>query len=375
MLPRGPFFLLLPILALGLAPLGGALPATRQEIEVPLPPVSPRRLMAHVEFLASEELRGREAGSVSERVAALYASTRLEAAGVRPLQGGRRFQEFALPQRFLAWTSEASGPPRELREAQETSRNVLGFVEGAQPDLRDEIVVLGAHLDHLGVREGKTYRGAEDNASGVAVVLELASLLEASSDLLGRSVLVVFFGAEERDMDGSRAFVREPPVERGRIAAMVNVDMIGRPLADQKALSGAKSLLGIDGSRSVGILGTRGRASFRRIVDAACARAGLRAFAPEDFPPPLSTFLEKETRDRGDHAAFERAGIPALFFGSGESDDYHAPTDTPERLDPSLMVRRAQAIYATVLALSVAAPAGTPASRAGAPASGPASPK
>ena len=174
-------------------------------------------------------------------------------------------------------------------------------------------------------------------------------------------------------MDGSRAFVREPPVELGRIAAMVNLGKIGRPLADQKALSAAKALLGIDGSKAVGVLGTRGRASFRRIVDAACARAGLRAFAPEDFPPPLSTLLEEETRDRGDHAAFERAGIPTLFFGSGESDDYHAPTDTPERLDPSLI--RAQAIFATVLALPVAPSAGMPASHAVAPASGPASPR
>ncbi|HET6201658.1 MAG TPA: M20/M25/M40 family metallo-hydrolase [Planctomycetota bacterium] len=329
--------------------------------------------MAHVEFLASEELLGREAGSVSERVAALYIATRLDAAGVRPLAGGRRFQEFALPIRFLEGTFQVSLETREGRERRETSRNVFGLVEGAAPDLRNEIVVLGAHIDHLGVREGKTYRGAEDNASGVAAVLEVASLLQASSDLLGRSVLAVFFGAEEPYMHGSRAFVREPPVEIGRIAAMVNVDMVGRPLADKKALSAAKALLGIDGSKALGVVGTKGRASFRRIVEAACARAGLRAFAPEDFPPPLSTLLEEETRDRGDHAAFERAGIPTLFFGSGESDDYHAPTDTPERLDPSLMARRAQAIYAAVLALSVASE--LPAARAVAPASAPAPPK
>ncbi|HKB16748.1 MAG TPA: M28 family peptidase, partial [Planctomycetota bacterium] len=289
---------------------------------------------------------------------------------VPPLPAGSRFQEFALPRMVQIQILDASSPLREVRPLKETSRNVLGWIEGARPDLRDQVVVLGAHVDHLGVQEGKTLRGAEDNASGVAVLLEVASLLAASSDLLGRSVLVVFFGSEERAMDGSREFVRQPPVDLDRIVAMVNVDMIGRPLADQKALAAAKTLLGIDGSKAVGVVGTRGRPGFRRIVDSACARTGLSVFAPEDFPPPLSNILEGVTKDRGDHAAFERAGIPAIFYGSGESDDYHAPTDTPEKLDPALMARRAQAIYATAIALSVAPPGELPARGAASPRAG-----
>lgn len=357
---------LFPLLSLGLAPL-----ARPQEAGVPLPPISTRRLMAHVEFLACEDLLGREAGSNAERVAAQYVATRLDAAGVPPMPGGHRFQEFAIPQMVQIQILDASGSLREVRPTKETSRNVLGWIEGARPDLRDQVVVLGAHFDHLGVREGKTLRGAEDNASGVAVLLEVASLLEASSELLGRSVLVVFFGSEERAMDGSREFVGAPPVDLDRIAAMVNVDMIGRPLADQKALAAPKALLGIDGSKAVGVLGTKGRPAFRRIVDAACARAGLRVFAPEDFPPPLSNILEGVTKDRGDHAAFEHAGIPTIFYGSGESDDYHAPTDTPEKLDPALMARRGQAIFATVVALSLALPQELPARGAGSPRGGP----
>src|SRR5262245_19254865 len=357
--------LLLPLFSLGLAPL-----ASGQEGEVPLPPISTRRLMAHIEFLASEELQGREAGSNAERVAAQYVATRLEAASVPPLSEVGRFQEFALPRMVQIQILDASSPLREVRPLKETSRNVLGWIEGARPDLRDQVVVLGAHVDHLGVQEGKTLRGAEDNASGVAVLLEVASLLAASSDLLGRSVLVVFFGSEERAMDGSREFVRQPPVDLDRIVAMVNVDMIGRPLADQKALAAAKTLLGIDGSKAVGVVGTKGRPGFRRIVDAACGRAGLRVFAPEDFPPPLSNILEGVTKDRGDHAAFEHAGIPTIFYGSGESDDYHAPTDTPEKLDPALMARRAQAIYATAIALSVAPPGELPARGAASPRAG-----
>ena len=99
------------------------------------------------------------------------------------------------------------------------------------------------------------------------------------------------------------------------------------------------------------MIGTEGRPGLRAAVDAGCAAAHIRALGPEDFPAPIRDFLNAMARERGDNASFERAGVPAVFFSSGESEDYHAPTDTPDRLDGAILAARAEAIHGTVLAL------------------------
>jgi hypothetical protein len=310
----------------------------------PIPEFSEAALTAHARFLASPLLRGREIGSEGEALAALYVATRLEGLGVPPLPSGEREIGVPAPDGFL----QAGQTLRLIRGR--ATRNVFGFVRGSDPALRDEVVVLGTHVDHLG--EG--FPGAEDNASGVAVVLEISAALAKSPESLGRSVLLAFFGGEELGMVGSRAFVEKPPpgIDRSRVVAMVNVDMIGRPFVDQKALALPLSLLRIDPKRSIGVVGTKGRAAFKDVVKHACAEAGLAVYAPEDFPGPIAAVLEETTRERGDNWPFEQAGIPALFYGSGESDDYHATTDTLDKLDPALMARRARAVFGTVVALS-----------------------
>ena len=92
----------------------------------------------------------------------------------------------------------------------------------------------------------------------------------------------------------------------------------------------------------------------RKMVDEACAAAGIRAVAPEDLPKPLASFVEKQAEARGDNWSFERAGVAALFFSSGESDDYHQPTDVPENLTPEIMAQRAFAIHRVIEVLSTA---------------------
>lgn len=294
------------------------------------PPFSAAALMSHVVRLSALDLHGRRAGSDDERRTAELLAHQLDEWGIAPPPSGR-FQPFTL--------------------AEGTSRNVLALVTGAGPGA-GEVVVLGAHMDHLGERDGAVYRGAEDNASGVAVVLEVARALAAHRSELDRSVVVALFGAEEVGMVGSDAFVRHPPVPLETMAAMVNVDMVGRPLVDQAGLGLVKLALRIRDRASVGIVGTRDRPGLRRIVDAACEGAGITAFAPEDFVAPLSTILEALARDRGDNAPFDRAGVATVFFSSGESADYHEPSDVPETLDGDLMASRALAIHRTVVALS-----------------------
>ena len=112
------------------------------------------------------------------------------------------------------------------------------------------------------------------------------------------------------------------------------------------------ALLRIDPAKSIGVVGTKGRPRFRDAVNRACASAGIKAYAPEDFPGPIAAAIEEQTRGRGDNWPFEEAGIPALFYSSSESDDYHRPTDTMEKLDGAILAARAKAIAATVIFLS-----------------------
>ena len=303
-----------------------------------LPEFSERNLMAHVRFLASEPLQGRRAGTPQEQITAAYIVAHLEAAGVPPFPPGMREQEFPLR------------PPKEDSEPPK-SRNILGYVRGSDPKLAEDVIVIGAHMDHLGRSREGYYPGAEDNATGVAVLLEIAAELKARPEVLGCSVLLVFFGAEELHMVGSRHFVQNPPVELGRIRTMINLDMIGRPLADQAKLAPLKKVFGIDDKAYIGVVGAVERPFFRKPIETACKAAEIGCFGTRNIPL-LSNMVENLARNRGDNAPFEAAGIPTLFFGSGESDDYHRTTDTVDKIVPVLLASRTKAVYATLVALS-----------------------
>jgi Zn-dependent M28 family amino/carboxypeptidase len=233
------------------------------------------------------------------------------------------------------------------------SANVVATLPGTG-DLASEVIVFGAHYDHLGERGGEVYPGAEDNASGVAVVLETARVLAAEpAPASAREVLFVFFGAEEVGLVGSRHYVQHPVRPLDATMAMVNIDMIGRPLADEKALALVKALAGVKADASIGVLGTADRPAFRAAVEAACDAQSLQLWAPEDLPKALEAVVDRLARGRGDSFSFEDAGVPALFFGAGESDDYHRPTDTPDKLHYPLLTARARAIADVVRRLRV----------------------
>jgi hypothetical protein len=326
----------LPALALALAalalvacagPPAASLPPAASSSSEAADPLSADALMRHVSVLVDPALAGRAAGSEGERQAAEYVRSELARTGLAPQT-----------QPFRTWSGDESA-------------NVFATIEGRR---RDELIVIGAHLDHLGVRDGALYAGAEDDASGVAVVLGIAKALAARRGELDRSVIVVFFGAEELSMQGSWAFVGHPPVPLARVRAMVNVDMIGRRLVDQKWMWLLERPLGVDDRRAVGVVGARRYPGLRALLDEACAAERVEPFAAEDLPSPVDEEIERQAEGRGDSVPFERLGVPALFFGSGESSDYHASTDTLDKLEPTVMARRARAILRVTIALSAA---------------------
>lgn len=286
-----------------------------------------KQLMAHVHELAAPAMQGRRAGTEHEAKAIGYVVDQMKAAGIEP-----RVQRFSL-------------------DSSRSSANALGYIRGSS-GLADEYVVLGAHVDHLGVIDGKLHAGAEDNATGVALVLEVGKALMARRDELGRSVVLAFFGSEEIGKVGSKAYVDDPPFPLERTVAMVNVDMIGLPLLDQSAMWILKVLWGLDDHTSVGIIGTDGRPGLRALVNQGCHVASIRSVAPEDFPDVVKDMINEQALDRSDEASFRHAGIPAVFFGSGEADSYHSPDDVIGDIDPKILADRMKAIVETVILLS-----------------------
>jgi aminopeptidase YwaD len=187
--------------------------------------------------------------------------------------------------------------------------NVIGILPGTDPARASEAVVIGAHYDHLGRTDGVVYPGADDNASGTAVVLGLARAFAAAGGA-DRTLVFALFGAEELGLIGSRHYVDHPAVPLDRTVAMVNFDMVGR-------LSG----------RTLSVGGGDSGNRLRALVNDAARLEGL---APDVNGSPYGP---------SDHARFYAAGVPVLFFYTGAHSDYHRPSDTADKIDAAGMAR------------------------------------
>jgi Zn-dependent M28 family amino/carboxypeptidase len=204
----------------------------------------------------------------------------------------------------------------------------------------------GAHVDHLGVQARKIYPGADDNASGVAGMLGVATAM-AGSDRPRAPILFVGFGAEEEGQVGSRWLAAHPPRPLASCAAAINIDMIGRsPFLGADRYDLPKALVGIAPGPAVGVLDGIHGSAVLGVARAACAKAGIKMYAAEDFPL-LEEQIRDEATDRSDDAAFSDAGVSTLLFSTSLQDDYHQPTDTHDKIDPVTLHRITCAIRHT----------------------------
>lgn len=193
--------------------------------------------------------------------------------------------------------------------------NVVGIIEGNDAVMKDEIIVLGAHYDHLGLggpgsgsREPDTsavHNGADDNASGVAGIIEIAEKIAAQGKELRRSIVVVAFGAEEMGLIGSKYFVENPIIDLDKVVAMFNFDMIGR----------------LNDDRSVAFGGTGTSKETEDLLNKYLEIHEMKgSFSTEGFGP-------------SDHAAFYAEDIPVFFISTGAHSDYHTPQDDIELIN------------------------------------------
>ena len=203
--------------------------------------------------------------------------------------------------------------------------NVAALLPGSDPALKDEVVVLSAHEDHLGMAGGVLHPGADDNASGTAVLMEAARLLKDAKPR--RSILFLSVSGEELGLFGSRAFAADPPVPLKALVADLNTDMVGR-----------------NGLRTIAVTPARVPEATGTLTRDAREIAASLGFTLTD---EADTYWK-----RSDHFTFAKAGIPAIFFFGGMEADYHQPTDTPDKIEPEKLANVAELLRR--LALRVA---------------------
>jgi Zn-dependent M28 family amino/carboxypeptidase len=286
----------------------------------------PETLLADVRWLSDLERRGRAAGSPEERETAGWLANRFAELGLTPAgDRGTWFQNVPI-------------------RGDVASQNVMAWLPGT--DSRARWILVGAHVDHLGVHDGKVYPGADDNASGIAGMLGVATAMN-DSDRPRASILFVGFGAEEQGLVGSRWLAAHPPKPLETCAAVINIDMIGRsPFLGAEGYALPKALVGIAPGPAVGVLDdSRGSV----VLDAArvgCAQAEIKMHAAEDFPL-LEQPIRDEAKDRSDDAPFSEAGVPTLLFSTSLQDDYHQSTDAIEKIDSITLHKITRAIRFT----------------------------
>jgi hypothetical protein len=255
-----------------------------------------RELRAHVYRLAGPDFLGRRgagAARASHHLADAFARL-----GLAPAFGKSYFQD--IPYLLNEGTPQAGV----------IGRNVAAMLPGSDPRLKDEWVLLSAHYDHLGKRAGVLYPGADDNASGVAMLLEVAEYFALSKEKPRRAVLFVAFDQEEAGLLGSTHLATRPPMPFRNLKAFLTADMLGRSMANVM-------------DEYVFVLGSEHSVRLRKLL--------------EEVRPPAGLEVGRLQADligtRSDYGPFRDRKVPFLFFSTGQHPDYHRPTDLPERID------------------------------------------
>jgi hypothetical protein len=238
-----------------------------------------------------------------------------------------------------------------VREQLLRSPNVLGYVEGSDPELKDEVVVIGAHLDHLGARGGYIFNGADDNGSGSVAVLEMAQAFALNPVKPKRSVLFALWTGEEKGLLGSRYYVSHPYFVLDKTVANLNLDMVSREW-DKERLKRMSRMFGVsvtDAELEAMDVSKLMSFSFKD------EEVRLAAVDNNQYVGMMIFLREAEnTMSAGgsDHAPFALKEIPWAFLAGGITEDFHEPSDSVEKTSRQLMEGIARLTYLTAFALA-----------------------
>jgi hypothetical protein len=290
-----------------------ALPAARavdrNALALAAASITKDELKGHVDVLADDTFEGRETGSRGGRAAANYVYKALERCGAAPAgDGGTYFQSFNA-----------------------ASRNILGIVEGSDPQLKQQVIVIGAHYDHVGYGRsnnsfgpiGYIHNGADDNASGVAGMLEVLDAVKKLPTPPRRSLLFASWDSEEGGLNGSRHWISRPTISLSRIVFDINMDMIGRMRGGRMEIYGSRTAPGL-----------------RRLVSEA------------NGEPSAAIYFDWKLKADSDHWPFYERRIPFLMFHTGLHGDYHRPSDDAHLINHDGLATVTKMIFAFAMQLA-----------------------
>lgn len=286
-------------------------------------------LKTHLYIVASDEMEGRETGSVGQKKAGQYLIDQYTKNGISFPKPATSFYQ-KVPASFLNARRNQNLPDSE---------NIWAFIEGTEKP--EEVIVISAHYDHVGVEKGEIFNGADDDGSGTVALLEIAQAFQTakkSGHGPKRSILFLHVTGEEHGLLGSRYYSENPLFPLANTVADINIDMIGRRDKNHANSSNYVYVIGADRLSSE--------------LDAITAQANSTYTKMElDYtfndPKDPNHFYE-----RSDHYNFAKFGIPSVFFFNGVHADYHKSTDTVEKIEYDALAKRAQLAFVTAWELA-----------------------
>ena len=288
--------------------------------------ITAKDLGAHLFTYASDEFEGRNTGETGQKKAVEYLKNFYVSNGIAsPLGGDDYFQDIS-----AEWLNKNS-----RRGNLKSSENVVAFIEGTEKP--EEIVVISAHLDHEGIKNGEIYNGADDDGSGTVAMLEIAEAFQMAAKAgkgPKRSILFLHVTGEEKGLLGSKYYTDEDPLfPLANTVCDLNIDMIGRTDDRHKADPNYVYLIGSDKLSTE--LHTISEAMNKKYTNINLD------YKYNDENDPNRFYY------RSDHYNFVKNNVPIIFYFNGTHVDYHKPTDTPDKINYELLENRARLVFHT----------------------------
>lgn len=286
-------------------------------------------LKTHLYIVANDSMQGRDTGTEGQKKAGKYIISQYEKNKISYPGLAKDFFQM-VPSNFMK---------RNFSPKLPDSENIWAYIEGT--DLKDEVLVISAHYDHVGVKNNEIYNGADDNGSGTVALLEIAEAFQlAKNEGKGprRSILFLHVTGEEHGLHGSRFYAENPLYPIANTIANINIDMIGRRDVNYS-----------DNNNYVYVIGSdRLSTDLHKINEEANSKyVNLKLdYRYNDLNDPNQFYY------RSDHYNFAKKGIPAIFYFNGVHADYHLPGDTPDKIEYDALEKRAQLAFATAWELA-----------------------
>ncbi len=299
-------------------------------------------LYDHISILASDSLEGRETGKPGQKKAAKYIANHFQKIGIPPYKRKTYFQKFKVKsKRHVCKCDDCDLTffKRVFKSNQIIKgENVLGYIEGT--DLKDELIIITAHYDHLGKHDSLIFNGADDDASGVAGAMEIAeAFMIAKKEGYGprRSILIMPVSGEEKGLLGSKYYTDNPVYPLNSTIANLNIDMIGR-LDDWHNTGDYVYLIGSDRlSYDLHNINEEINSNYTKLeLD----------YKYNDEDDPNRYYY------RSDHYNFAKNNIPVIFYFNGVHEDYHRPSDTIEKLEFNKIKKISKLVFLTAWELA-----------------------